>query len=105
MKKEIIINGSQSDWYEKAIFILKDEVRRPPLSQKLSYYADELVETYLKKMPRDKVLFSKRACEALVKNERYRASQATQKYINIFFYFSIVSAFIAIILLGIRLFS
>lgn len=100
MKKEIIIDGQQSDWYEKAIFVLKDEVNNPPLEYKLSSYADELVENYLKKIPRAKVMHNK-----TLYNRNHKTSKLTQSYIDLFFYFSILSAIIAVILLGISLFS
>lgn len=90
MKKEIIIDGEQSDWYEKAIFILKDEVKNPPLAHKLSSYADELIENYLKKATR---------------GESRKSQITTQRNINLFFYSCVISAIVAVVLLGIRIFS
>ncbi len=89
MKKEIIIDGKQSDWYKKAVFVLKDGVKNPPLPYKLSTYADELIENYLKKT---------------FNNKEHRTKDDIQRKIDIFFYCSIYGAIIAGILLGIRLF-
>lgn len=47
-KREIILDGKDSDWYEKAIFILKNNsnVKRP---RDLLKYAEELIEDSCKK--------------------------------------------------------
>ena len=50
MKKEIIIDGTKSDWFEKATFILKDNVKLEKPSNLLSY-AEELIENHMKKCP------------------------------------------------------
>lgn len=47
-KREIIVDGQNSDWYEKAIFILKDndQAIKP---NNLIKYAEELIENSCKK--------------------------------------------------------
>lgn len=50
LKKEIVIDGSGSDWFEKAVFTLKDE-DRSRVPKNLFNYAEELVEKQLKKFP------------------------------------------------------
>ncbi len=48
MKKQITIDGKQSDWFEKAVFVLKEkEVAQLPAN--LFLYAEHLVENQLKK--------------------------------------------------------
>ena len=50
MKREITVDGKASDWFEKAVFTLKDEqVKSVP--KDLFSYAEELVEKYLKRFP------------------------------------------------------
>ena len=51
MKKEIVIDGEKSDWYERAIFILKEDIQNNKVPKKLSSYAEELIEDYIKKTP------------------------------------------------------
>ena len=50
LKKEIVIDGSGSDWFEKAVFTLKEE-DRSKMPKNLLSYAEELVEKQLKKFP------------------------------------------------------
>ena len=50
MKKEIIIDGKASDWFEKATFILKEN-HVEALPKDLMYYAEQLVENHMKKFP------------------------------------------------------
>ena len=50
MKKQITIDGEKSDWYEKAIFILKDS-KQPHIPDNLFLYAEDIVESHLKKNP------------------------------------------------------
>lgn len=50
MKKEIVIDGKASDWFEKATFVLK-EGQSSNLPKDLFSYAEEIVERHLKKMP------------------------------------------------------
>lgn len=53
MKKEIIIDGKGSDWFEKATFVLKGN-HGEKLPKDLFSYAEEIVETHMKKMPQSK---------------------------------------------------
>lgn len=50
MKKQITIDGENSDWYEKAIFILKDKEEHL-IPNNLFLYAEHIVENHLKKNP------------------------------------------------------
>lgn len=47
MKKNIIIEGHKSDWYEKAIFILKDS-KTTQIPKNLVTHADNILEERLK---------------------------------------------------------
>lgn len=47
MKKNIIIEGHKSDWYEKAVFILKDS-KNTQIPSDLVTYADDILEKRLK---------------------------------------------------------
>lgn len=48
MRKEIVIDGKASDWFEKATFVLKGNDRNS-LPDDLFSYAEEIVERHLKK--------------------------------------------------------
>ncbi len=50
MKKQITLDGEKSDWFEKAIFVLKDKPQQA-IPNNLFYYAEDIIETYLKKNP------------------------------------------------------
>ena len=50
LRKEIVIDGSESDWFEKVVFTLKEE-ERSKVPKNLFSYAEELVEKQLKKFP------------------------------------------------------
>ena len=50
MKKQVTIDGKDSDWYEKAIFILKDK-KESHIPDHLFWYAEDIIESYLKKNP------------------------------------------------------
>lgn len=50
MKKEIVIDGTASDWFEKATFILK-ESSVTPLPNNLVDYAENIIENHMKKSP------------------------------------------------------
>ena len=50
MKKEIVIDGTASDWFEKATFILKDS-SPSQLPNNLVDYAEEIIETHMKRHP------------------------------------------------------
>lgn len=47
MDKDIIIEGKESDWYEKAIFVLKDQ-RKEQVPRNLAVYAEDILEKKLK---------------------------------------------------------
>lgn len=50
MKKEIIIDGTASDWFEKATFILKDSPSVQPPNN-LVDYAEAIIENHMKRCP------------------------------------------------------
>ena len=50
MKREIIIDGSASDWFEKATFVLKDS-KPDNMPKDLTSYAEEIIENHMKKLP------------------------------------------------------
>lgn len=50
MKREIIIDGSASDWFEKATFVLKDS-KPNNIPKDLTSYAEEIIENHMKKSP------------------------------------------------------
>lgn len=47
MKKNIIIEGHKSDWYEKAIFVLKDS-KHTQIPKNLVTHADDILEKRMK---------------------------------------------------------
>ncbi|MBE6024409.1 MAG: DUF2721 domain-containing protein [Cellulosilyticum sp.] len=48
MKREIVIDGSASDWFEKATFVLK-ESHQAEMPQDLMTYAEEIIENQMKR--------------------------------------------------------
>lgn len=48
MRKKIILDGKNSDWYKRAIFILKDQEQPYTYPKNLEMYAEEVIENYLK---------------------------------------------------------
>ncbi|PHV71216.1 hypothetical protein CS063_05860 [Sporanaerobium hydrogeniformans] len=50
MKKQITLDGENSDWFEKAIFVLKDKPSYM-IPNNLFKHAEELIENYMKKNP------------------------------------------------------
>lgn len=48
----IMVDGKNSGWYEKAIFILTEEGRRSGVSNDMVTEAEKIVETYLKQQLR-----------------------------------------------------
>ena len=50
VKREITVDGKASDWFEKAVFTLKDEPNKG-MPKDLFSYAEELVERHLKRFP------------------------------------------------------
>jgi len=118
VKREITVDGKASDWFEKAVFTLKDEqVKSMP--KDLVSYAEELVEKYLKRYPtssgNDMVAKNKeQEAEKLVqamkeaynlqnnyrdikKKERYLKSR--EKQIHLFFVLAVSICVISIIIL------
>lgn len=116
MKKQITIDGGQSDWFEKAVFVLKDN-RSVPMSKNLFQYAEQLVETQLKKTP----VYSREAMkkveagydpyienlkvEAIRKQEILVKKQKRAKIIDTFLYLSISFCFICVICLLFKIYS
>lgn len=49
MKRQITVDGDQSDWFEQAVFTLKDQDGEI-IPRDLFQYAEQLVEMELKKM-------------------------------------------------------
>lgn len=49
MRKKIILDGKNSDWYKRATFILKDQEQPYTYPKSLEMYAEELIENYLKR--------------------------------------------------------
>ena len=88
MKKEIVIDGEKSDWYEKAIFVLKEDIKNNKVPRKLSSYAEELIEDYIKKTP----IYTQQMTK-----------QSVQRRINMFLGISSMSAMIAVMLLLVRI--
>lgn len=118
MKREITVDGKASDWFEKAVFTLKDEqVKSMP--KDLFSYAEELVEKYLKRFPdpREKDMITRKKeqeAEKLVqamkeayhlqnsyrdlkKKERYLKSR--EKQIHLFFVLAVSICMISIMIL------
>lgn len=84
-KREIIIDGQDSDWYERAIFILKDHghQNRP---KNLFKYAEELVENSCKK--------------GITRNSKEHMQNSFQDvFINIIFVSGIMALILSFILL------
>lgn len=55
MSKQIIIDGENSDWFEKAVFTLK-ATKKIPNNQSLFKHAEEIIEMELKKMPQSNII-------------------------------------------------
>ena len=112
MSREIIIDGDNSDWFEKAIFTLKDN-KKLPRNQNLFEYAEEIVETQIKKMPysnnvqSSKVNLSiKDANKLYMEQQRFAGfkkaksnKKRTRCVIDIFLYSTLILAFICIMCL------
>ena len=109
MPKEIIIDGDNSDWFEKAIFILKDN-KKLPRNQNLFEYAEEIIETQIKKMPYSNNVQSskvnlniKDVNRLYIEQQRFAElkkvkshAKRTRCIIDIFLYTTIVLTFICI---------
>lgn len=48
MNKQIKIDGQATDWYETAIFVLKEKVDQKHLPKNIVSYAEELLERNMK---------------------------------------------------------
>lgn len=77
MNKQVVIRGEEGDWYEKAIFILK---QAPPHSTTdLVNKANNIIGNYMKTQPLDQSCLSVRDM-----------TKKKGKWIDLFFYSSIV---------------
>lgn len=119
MKKEIIIDGSASDWFEKATFILKD-THANVIPKDLMSYAEEIVENHMKKVPESKALptsdfihqrtnayqKAQRAYHEQIKKEYARISKEKEvlkkraKHVNTFVTLSIIACILSLIALA-----
>lgn len=97
MKKQITIDGENSDWYEKAVFILKDK-EEPSIPDNLFLYAEYIVENHLKKNP---IAFYKRGEKKSIKQKKGRY---TAKVIDRFFDISLIVCGISVITLIVLLY-
>jgi hypothetical protein len=98
MKKQITIDGENSDWYEKAIFILKDK-KEPPIPNNLFLYAEYIIENHLKKNPAPHYY---RVPEK--KAEHQKKSSHTARMVDRFFDISLIICGISIIALIVLLY-
>ena len=119
MKKEIIIDGTASDWFEKATFILK-ETHANAMPKDLMHYAEELVENHMKKVPQSKALphadfthqklneyqRNQMAYHEQIKREYARISKEKEmlkkraKHVNTFVTLSIIACILSLIALA-----
>ncbi len=116
MKKQITIDGQQSDWFEKAVFVLK-ESKTTPIPNNLFQYAEHLVENQLKKSPISFNQASKKTetpydpylenlkLEAARKHELALKRQKKAKMIDAFLYISISFCFICVMFLLFKIYS
>ena len=116
MKKQITIDGGQSDWFEKAVFTLKEN-KSVPMSKNLFQYAEQLVETQLKKAPlstREPVKKVETGYDPYIENLKVEVArkqeilvkkQKRAKLIDTFLYFSISFCFICVICLLFKIYS
>ena len=116
MKKQITIDGGQSDWFEKAVFTLKEN-KSVPMSKNLFQYAEQLVETQLKKAPlftREPVKKVETGYDPYIENLKVEVArkqeilvkkQKRAKLIDTFLYFSISFCFICVICLLVKIYS
>ena len=116
MKKEIIIDGKGSDWFETATFVLKGS-QGQKLPKDLFSYAEEIVETHMKKMPQSKTQgpVSKSYLDVLVddtmqsdsyKRQNQRAKmKKREKQVNMFLVISLVACALSLIALAMSIFS
>lgn len=116
MKKEIVIDGKASDWFEKATFVLKGN-NTSNLPKDLFSYAEEIVESHLKKMPQaaayNEVLrsYSGMASSKSIQNEYNKMRmqkekvQRREKQVDTFLVISLVACALSLIALAMSIFS
>lgn len=80
MKKQVTIDGGKSDWYEKAIFTLRDDVKLEKLPRSLPCYAEELIEGYLKKSSVRSPYSSK--LQKQVNSSKYTSNKGLDYFLN-----------------------
>ncbi|WP_069999847.1 hypothetical protein [Cellulosilyticum sp. I15G10I2] len=98
MKKQITIDGENSDWYEKAIFILK-ESKKPYMPDNLFLYAEHIVENHLKKNPMPYV-YKEMERKTAHKKKGNIMAQKIDKFFNI----SLIICGVGIIALAVAMF-
>lgn len=92
MKRQVTIDGDKSDWYEKAVFILKEkEINNIP--DNLFLYAENIIENHLKKTPR------------MIPYNKYEKKTFDAKKIDRFFNISLVVCGITFIIGTVLYFS
>lgn len=116
MKKEIVIDGKASDWFEKATFVLKGN-DTSHLPKDLFSYAEEIVEKHLKKMPQaathNKVqksyleMASSYSMQNEYSNRRMQKEkiQRREKHVNTFLAISLIACALSLIALMMSIFS
>lgn len=116
MKKQITIDGQQSDWFEKATFVLKDN-KSAAIPNNLFQYAEHLVENQLKKTPIVLSSPSKTTTssydpyidnlklEAIRKQQLAIKNQKRAKIIDTFLYVSISFCFICVIFILFKIYA
>ena len=116
MKKEIIIDGKGSDWFEKATFVLKGN-HGEKLPKDLFSYAEEIVEAHMKKMPQSKTrdATSKTYLDILVGDGMQNQAQKRkthkekmrkrEKQVTIFLTISLIACALSLIALTMSIFS
>lgn len=81
MKKEITIDGTASDWFEKATFTLKD-TKKESIPKDLMSYAEDLIESYMKRVPQSGREAVMQAADQAYKKQKYYKDKAPQKGTN-----------------------
>lgn len=116
MKKEIVIDGKGSDWFEKATFILKGN-DTSHLPKDLFSYAEEIVEKHLKKIPQvsnfgymqkgyPKMTSSKSIQDEYSKIRVQKEKiQKREKQVNTFLLISLLACALSLIALTMSIFS
>ena len=118
MGKEIIIDGTTSDWFEKATFILKED-HKETLPKDLTRYAEEIIECHMKCVPLPHVgppIASKynnfmaysdsKAYQEAMKREKDKLKNEREKirkrarYVNLFVTLSIIACILSLIALA-----